>query len=77
MFDMVRDELSAGTARQTTIYHTAFVCKNPRAFRLVRGCFLFQYVFQTHFQNGLHMIVCQRVKDVLSLPAEFDELHLL
>ena len=36
-----------------------------------------QNVFQTHLQNGLHMVVSQRVEDVLPLPAEFDQVHLL
>lgn len=36
-----------------------------------------QNVFQTHLQNGLHMVVSQRVEDVLPLPAKFDQVHLL
>ena len=36
-----------------------------------------QNVFQTHLQNGLHMVVGQRVEDVLPLPAELDQVHLL
>ena len=38
---------------------------------------LFQYMLQTHFQDGLHMIVRQGIEDILAFPAEFDQLHLL
>lgn len=33
---------------------------------------LFQYVLQTHLQNGPHMIVRKRVKNIFPLPAVFD-----
>ena len=34
-------------------------------------------MLQTHFQNGLHMDICQGIEDILTLPAVFDQVHLL
>ena len=34
-------------------------------------------MLQAHFQNGLYMVIRQGIEDILALPAEFDQLHLL
>ena len=34
-------------------------------------------MLQSHFQNGQHMVIIQGVKDIFTLPAEFDQMHLL
>ena len=39
--------------------------------------FIAQHVLQTHLQDGPHMVICQRVVDILSLPAELGQVHLL
>ena len=39
--------------------------------------FSFQNMLQAHLQNGPHMVIRQRVPDVLTLPPEFDQVHLL
>ena len=35
------------------------------------------HMLQTHLQDGLHMVIGQRVPEVLAVPAEFDQVHLL
>ena len=34
-------------------------------------------VFHSHLQNGLHMLISQGVPNVLTLPSELDQMHLL
>ena len=54
--------------------------ENPRSFSLYgvgSGLLITKGMFHPHFQNGLHMIVRHRIQKILSLPAEFDQMHLL
>ena len=34
-------------------------------------------MFQSHFKDGLHMVIGQGIEDVFALPAVFDQVHLL
>ena len=68
---LLSDPSSDGPFRQTTNSKKAPGCDASGDFRL------FQHMLQAHFQNGLHMVIRQGIEDVLALPAEFDQMHLL
>ena len=34
-------------------------------------------MLQAHFQDGAHMIIGQRIPQILAVPADFDQVHLL
>jgi len=51
--------------------------KTPGCFRKTSRAFLFFYMLQTHFQYGPDMVICQGVQNILPLPAELDQMHLL
>ena len=34
-------------------------------------------MLQAHFQNGLHMVICQGIQNIFTLTAVFDQVHLL
>ena len=62
-------------------YNLSFLYLHTKTSRFSRTgrffLFIAQHVFQTHLQDGLYVVICQRVVDILSLPAELGQVHLL